>query len=808
MDELRNEEMQDEELERYGVWVKAGPEEVVEADDEFAFADLPADGDDFDSGGSDEAAAPETERTDSADLDADDLDAPEFDAGDLDDLTMDDFDTPELDEPETVENTAPTTDDDLDDFSLDDLDDLDEIDTPAAESIPLEEDTQELTIDTAAGDADDSGGEDDDLVSLDDLDIEVPEEEPDPFGALQTETPETAETAEADPDVPELDTPADDEEAETAPLGDGGDLDLEEITEELPDDFEAIDLDVADPAAESEIEGFDSSIPGGDDELQDLSDADIAVEESSEELPELEIDDLDVGEEHDFTPEAAGIEIDSTPKPNRLTPDEEEFLDEEPDEEPATDFDLQNEQESGIPAPMDVQEREAFERIQTELSDIKKELADLKAALRAGAVPAVDQPAEEAQPIAEVAEDEIEETDGTAQTGPGFFEEEEDETIALTGDELDNILNTAEFTEEVGEAEELEDDYLESPAPVDEAEDGGETGGADFDGDHSDGTVDEIDLEPVDSAPVVIDGDESAVDELAEMDIDSELADIEGLTDDTESSADGEIEIDLESIDDVDTDVSLESEEADLEAAAEMDQQALADDGDTDVSLDDLEVDDEDIELEEPQPEPETETADTEAPDDEAEGFDDFAAAVEEDIAEGEPETTEEPGVELDVDFDDDAGVASDESAGAEAPSLTEDDDEIEIDLDDIDGLDDEDLEVEDLDVGDLESDETEAEDEVEPPASFPPPGPSPTDGGDVHEDADTAADAGDDGTGVPGESTIADLPDDLKQEIRSVLSYMDQLLEALPDDKIEEFAHSEHFEVYKRLFEELGLET
>ena len=34
----------------------------------------------------------------------------------------------------------------------------------------------------------------------------------------------------------------------------------------------------------------------------------------------------------------------------------------------------------------------------------------------------------------------------------------------------------------------------------------------------------------------------------------------------------------------------------------------------------------------------------------------------------------------------------------------------------------------------------------------------------------------------------------------------MDQLLEALPDDKIEEFANSEYFEVYRRLFEELEI--
>lgn len=50
------------------------------------------------------------------------------------------------------------------------------------------------------------------------------------------------------------------------------------------------------------------------------------------------------------------------------------------------------------------------------------------------------------------------------------------------------------------------------------------------------------------------------------------------------------------------------------------------------------------------------------------------------------------------------------------------------------------------------------------------------------------------------------EIPGDLKQEIKSVLSYMDQLLENLPEDKISEFAQSEHFVTYKKLFEELGL--
>jgi hypothetical protein len=49
-------------------------------------------------------------------------------------------------------------------------------------------------------------------------------------------------------------------------------------------------------------------------------------------------------------------------------------------------------------------------------------------------------------------------------------------------------------------------------------------------------------------------------------------------------------------------------------------------------------------------------------------------------------------------------------------------------------------------------------------------------------------------------------IPVNLKQELKTVLSYMDQLLESLPEEKIEEFAKSEYFDTYKKLFEELGL--
>ena len=46
----------------------------------------------------------------------------------------------------------------------------------------------------------------------------------------------------------------------------------------------------------------------------------------------------------------------------------------------------------------------------------------------------------------------------------------------------------------------------------------------------------------------------------------------------------------------------------------------------------------------------------------------------------------------------------------------------------------------------------------------------------------------------------------ELKRDIKSVLLYMDQLLENLPEDKIMEFAQSDEFATYKKLFNELGL--
>ena len=45
-----------------------------------------------------------------------------------------------------------------------------------------------------------------------------------------------------------------------------------------------------------------------------------------------------------------------------------------------------------------------------------------------------------------------------------------------------------------------------------------------------------------------------------------------------------------------------------------------------------------------------------------------------------------------------------------------------------------------------------------------------------------------------------------LKSDVKNVLSYLDQLLDALPEEKIKEFAESETFDVYRKLFEELNI--
>ena len=156
-----------------------------------------------------------------------------------------------------------------------------------------------------------------------------------------------------------FDLDADDSDSDEIPTID--DLDITEPEEE-PDPFGSLSID---------DEDYGQVMPGADEELAlpaIVEDEEVQTAFDAEDLPELEL------EEHDFTPDKQGIEIVAEPV-NRLTPEEEQFLDEEV---PAETPDLQNGGDRAIPSMMDQQEQAAFERIQTELADIKAELAELR----------------------------------------------------------------------------------------------------------------------------------------------------------------------------------------------------------------------------------------------------------------------------------------------------------------------------------------------------------------------------------------------------------------------------------------------
>jgi hypothetical protein len=82
--------------------------------------------------------------------------------------------------------------------------------------------------------------------------------------------------------------------------------------------------------------------------------------------------------------------------------------------------------------------------------------------------------------------------------------------------------------------------------------------------------------------------------------------------------------------------------------------------------------------------------------------------------------------------------------------------------------------------------------------------GAPPETGGDAAFDTGEGAAIAEDEPAAGAETL--DIPAGLKKELKTVLSYMDHLLESLPEDKIEEFAKSEYFDTYKKLFKELGL--
>jgi hypothetical protein len=55
-------------------------------------------------------------------------------------------------------------------------------------------------------------------------------------------------------------------------------------------------------------------------------------------------------------------------------------------------------------------------------------------------------------------------------------------------------------------------------------------------------------------------------------------------------------------------------------------------------------------------------------------------------------------------------------------------------------------------------------------------------------------------------EEPAAGLPPAVQDDIKRLLTYLDRLLESLPEDKVDEFARSEYFDLYRKVFEYFDL--
>lgn len=776
----------EENLDQYGVWVKSGPDDIEDEDTEdVGISDLEPEVnvDEFD---------PEPEPESSSERD--------------DDTYLDSL--PDL----PGEEDLPVEDDLLDSSDLSEeeeqlLADLEDTDsdhqTPADQSeaspesgdaeeidleIPESDDDFSMDLDEEAGPVDFAGDETEDL-SLDLPESDEPQpDQPfrDPLQAEDSAPDPGGQLEEAGADERNVDESDESEDESEGQIGAEDDIDIAfryaESEEELPnlelDDSQELILDdegisETRKAEPGEVSSTDEP-PAADEPVETpYPAAEYALEESYADSRE------DFAEGEDFEQEW-GLEPTEVGEQEKDLDDALDLLDDEGEESPAQpvteialepagdeEFDDVSAVTSELSAPVEesradepraaesaagAYSQEAFDQIQSELSSIRSELSALKAELQGlrgvkpssaepavrrsepdtideleseESVPAESPPIEQQEGQAEhpetqtdrerpatepsegsfishegVPEDSSEEADFEQVTEGGFFEEDEDETIALTGDELDNILNTAEFTEEEGQPTDpdegdidLDLSAVDSSTPDQSDESRAESEEVvfdDIDGEHSE--------EPSDSDAFTF---QDAMEDEA-LPEEDELPEDLIVTLDTDDSADSD------SLEDGPADDSSASVVSGDEAGDMTDPEELFGASEDHVdALANMDID--------------TELADIEELDDESDGSTEKAAESQ---------------------YEDDQ-YTGDTEATAEGPTG--------------------------------QTGEHSSSDAAEPVAS--------------------------------SAETQDELPENLREEIKQVLSYMDQLLESLPEEKIREFANSEHFEVYKRLFEELGLE-
>lgn len=532
--EQPNESVTDSELEQYGVWVKVGPEDVTDdepSEDDFSLSDLaedelePAENEFTLDDGMDVSLSVSEGEEESDAVDA--LSVSDDELLSLDDADVD-FDLSEeteelgteqieeLDEPEPIDAEPVDRDSDL--LSLDELDDLDDsedteesdVSMPDLESIDSELDA--LQLDPSDAESASIVSDDDLPANLDDIKLDPESLDVDSFEQTSGEPQDAPEFGTLDELSPE---PTHHEPDDSGDLEDElEDLgDLESLSAEEPDELslEVDDLDlsilddedeepeeVSTDDEETEILELDlSSLPDDDEDEMDF--AALDTDDGTESLPELEIDD--------------GVSMSLDEGFDDVSAVEDQMFEAEA---PASDTGTQDRLASIQ------QEIHELRKQMSEISALREEFHAVQRQLAAGAAPA----GASSQVL-----DALDEHDSSG----GFFEDDEDEKFQLTEDELDNIMNTAEFTEEAGEPTNAEeygiiDEFADSPAnsPADDLPTNGPVQEITLDDGPEDLAALEIDIEDSQALELTLEEEDTPV---ADVDVESEIADIPPLED-------------------------------------------------------------------------------------------------------------------------------------------------------------------------------------------------------------------------------------------------------------------------------------
>ena len=713
----------EQDLERYGVWVKAGPDDIAGSDN--ASLDLM----DIEDSGQEQLLITEEEEQLLGELEESSL--PDFskfdDAFGDEDIDMDD---PFADDISASGASEALTDGESKEL-LHKIED--ELNSLRDEIRQLKDELSGLRVPAVGPPVEEShegGGffedEDDETIALtgDELDN------------ILDSADMTEETAESETAVESAETSEDivieGEDAETD-LSDFTELELDdieniediEIEDEVPEDDPALSIlgSPDEPQHADEPDTIEIDIPGPDEtiDLSEIGDEESEIDLSEDEEPVVSID--DISEEFEDVTDLDDFGMDSGGSVDLPLADDEGMLLQEPgdsDIELTESFD-DDVFDEGEEVEIDLSDDEEIDLSDDAMADMDMEEVSLEDFDLGGENESV--PAADSGGIEEVDLDAIEESD----------------VLAIGEDEEIDLGEDAASAEEV-EIEDLEEVELESV--LSESIEDGDLGAPVAEDTETTEGIDDLEIEEIDLGSEVEDlADAGAEDlEIEEIDLGSDIEDL--------AEAEAE-DLEIEEFD-------LGSDVEDLEIAG----------------TDDLVI--EEIDLAE------------EVEDVEDLGLEDITA---EDLSGGIEEI---PEISLDNAIDeiesaDEFSIDMDEDDAIEELEIDEADDESEIrvtvpddDFNELPGT-------EEVDLASLEAlasapDLTEGTEET------------------VVELPETPA--------MPNREALqlGKLPGELKDDIKEVLRYMDQLLESLPEDKIQEFARSEHYEVYKKIFEELGI--